>query len=110
MARGSGCIRSSSDGFGCLLTACGENTAGGKVTELYLVGSDDRGESFAGEGPEGDASVVITRSAAGEEAAMTFVLEFGPGSEVRNRSLRDGSHLPEARGRRLRRPHRFCQA
>lgn len=49
-----------------------------------MVGSDDKGENFAGEGLEEGASVVITKSAASEEEAkaMTFVLEFVSGGQV----------------------------
>ena len=62
------------------------NTTGSTVTELYLylVGSDDKGENFAGEGLEDGASVVITKEAASEDEAkaMTFVLEFVSGGQT----------------------------
>ena len=62
------------------------NTTGDTVTELYLylVGSEDKGENFAGEGLEDGASVVITKEAASEDEAkaMTFVLEFVSGGQT----------------------------
>lgn len=62
------------------------NTTGEQVTELYLylVGSQDKGENYAGEGLENGGSVVITKNAASEEEAkaMTFVLEFVVGGQT----------------------------
>ncbi|MGM9605413.1 MAG: cytochrome C [Faecousia sp.] len=62
------------------------NTTGDVVTELYLylVGSEDKGENFAGEGLEDGDSVVITKEAASEDEAkaMTFVLEFVSGGQT----------------------------
>lgn len=62
------------------------NTTGDTVTELYLylVGSTDKGENFAGDGLADGASVVITKEAASEDEAkaMTFVLEFVYGDQT----------------------------
>ena len=56
------------------------NTTGDVVTELYLylVGAEDKGENFAGEGLADGESVVITKNADSEDEAkaMTFVLEY----------------------------------
>ena len=56
------------------------------VTELYLylVGAEDKGENFAGEGLADGESVVITKNADSEEEAkaMTFVLEFVYGDQT----------------------------
>ena len=51
---------------------------------LYLVGSEDKGENFAGEGLKDGESVVITKEAASEDEAkaMTFVLEFVSGGQT----------------------------
>ena len=62
------------------------NTTGETVSELYLylVGDQDKGENFAGEGLADGDSVVITKNAASEEEAkaMTFVLEFVVGGQT----------------------------
>ena len=56
------------------------------VTELYLylVGAEDKGENFAGEGLADGESVVITKNADSEEEAkaMTFVLEYVYGDQT----------------------------
>lgn len=56
------------------------------VTELYLylVGAEDKGENFAGEGLADGESVVITKNADSEEdaKAMTFVLEYVYGDQT----------------------------
>ena len=48
------------------------------------MGSEDKGENFAGEGLKDGESVVITKEAASEDEAkaMTFVLEFVYGDQT----------------------------
>ena len=62
------------------------NTTGDTVTELYLylVGSEDKGVNYAGDGLADGESVVITKEAASEDEAkaMTFVLEFVSGGQT----------------------------
>lgn len=55
------------------------NTAGSKVTELYLydAGSEDKGENLAGEGLADGESIVITRDVeADKQDDVVYVLEF----------------------------------